>query len=109
MIGLPFIFIGSALVAYKWISFRAAITTAGILIIFFMIPPFDIPVMSEADYSGAEAFVLSGVFLVLAGVFIVMLNSDVLLKALQKTIGRGKSTRAVLKTAISYPMDSGLS
>jgi putative ABC transport system permease protein len=106
MIGLPFIFIGSAMVAYKWISFRATITVAGFLIIFFMIPPFDIPVMSEADYSGAEAFILSGVFLVLAGVFIVMFNSDILLKALQKTIGRGKSTRAVLKTAISYPMDN---
>ncbi len=106
MIGLPFIFIGSALVAYKWISFRAAITVAGILIIFFMIPPFDIPVMSEADYSGAEAFVLSGIFLVLAGIFIVMFNSDILLRGLQRTIGRGKSTRAVLKTAISYPMDN---
>jgi putative ABC transport system permease protein len=106
MIGLPFIFIGSAMVAYKWISFRAAITIASILIIFFLIPPFDIPVISEADYSGAEAFVLSGVFLVLAGIFIVMFNSDILLKALQRTIGRGKSTRAVLKTAISYPMDN---
>jgi putative ABC transport system permease protein len=106
MIGLPFIFIGAAMVAYKWISFRVAITIAGILIIFFMIPPFDIPVMSEADYSGAESFVLSGVFLVLAGIFIVMFNSDLLLKGLQRTIGRGKSTRAVLKTAISYPMDN---
>jgi putative ABC transport system permease protein len=105
MIGLPFLFIGGALAAYKWVSFRPAITIAGMLIIFFMISPVDIPVMSDADYSGAEAFILSGVFLVLAGVFIVMFNSDMLLIALQKTIGRGKSTRAVLKTAISYPMD----
>jgi putative ABC transport system permease protein len=106
MIGLPFVFIGSALVAYKWVSLRGAITVASFLIIFFMIPPFDIPIVSEADYSGAEAFVLSGVFLVLAGVFIVMFNSKILLKALQGVAGRGKSTRAVLKTAISYPMDS---
>jgi hypothetical protein len=35
-----------------------------------------------------------------------MFNSDVILKALQATLGRGKSTRAVLKTAISYPMDN---
>ncbi len=106
MIGLPFIFIGSAMVVSKWISFRAAITVAGVLIIFFMILPSYIPVISEANYSGAESFVLSGVFLVLAGVFIVMFNSDLLLSALQRTIGRSKSTRAVLKTAISYPMDS---
>jgi putative ABC transport system permease protein len=58
------------------------------------------------DFSGMEAFVLSGVFLVLAGVQIVMFNSNILLLFLQKTIGRGKSTRAVLKTAISYPMDN---
>ncbi|UCG70780.1 MAG: FtsX-like permease family protein, partial [Thermoplasmata archaeon] len=106
MIGLPFILIGSAMVAYKWIRFRVAITVASLLIIFFLISPFDIPGISEADYSGAESFVLGGVFLVLAGVFIVMFNSDILLKALQRTIGREKSTRAVLKTAISYPMDS---
>ncbi|MHA2231396.1 MAG: ABC transporter permease, partial [Candidatus Hodarchaeales archaeon] len=105
-LGLPCIFIGSAMVAYKWISFRVAITAACILIAFFVIPPFEIPVVSEADYSGVEIFVLNGVLLVLAGVFIVMFNSDLLLKALQRTIGRGKSTRAVLKTAISYPMDN---
>jgi putative ABC transport system permease protein len=106
MIGLPFLFIGSALVAYKWISFRLAITAAGILILFFMIPPFHIPVISDVDYSGSESFILKGVFLVLASVFIVMFNSDILLKGLQRTFGREKSTRAVLKTAISYPMDS---
>jgi putative ABC transport system permease protein len=106
MIGLQLIFIGSALIASKWISFRAAITTAAILIIFFIISPFDIPIISEADYTGVDAFVLSGVFLILAGVFVVMFNSDLLLTALQRTIGRTKSTRAVLKTAISYPMDS---
>jgi putative ABC transport system permease protein len=103
-IGLPCIFIGSAMIVCKWISFRAAITAASILIMFFVIPPFEIPVVSEADYSGVETFVLNGVLLVLAGVFIVMFNSDLLLRALQRTIGRGKSTRAVLKTAISYPM-----
>jgi putative ABC transport system permease protein len=106
MIGLPLIFIGSAMVIYKWISFRLAITAAGILIIFFMIPPFDIPVVSEADYSGVDAFVLSGVFLVLAGIFIVMFNSDILLAMLQRVFSWDKSSRAVFKTAISYPMDS---
>ncbi len=106
MIGLPLILIGSAMVAHKWISLRTAITVASLLIIFFMIRPFEIPVMSDANYSGAETFVLSGVFIILAGVLIAMFNSDLLLKALQRTIGKGRSTRAVLKTAISYPMDN---
>jgi putative ABC transport system permease protein len=35
-----------------------------------------------------------------------MFNSPILLVFLQKVFGRGKSIRAVLKTAISYPMDS---
>jgi putative ABC transport system permease protein len=106
MIGLPLLFIGSALVAYKWISFRVAITVASILIIFFLIAPFDIPVISEADNSGAESFILGGVFLVLAGVFLVMFNSDILLIMLQRLFSWDKTSRAVFKTAISYPMAS---
>jgi putative ABC transport system permease protein len=106
MIGLPLLLIGAALVAHKWISFRAAITVVSILIIFFMIRPFYIPGISDADYSGPETFILSGIFSVLAGIFIVMYNSDVLLKTLQRLFSWDKSTRAVFKTAISYPMDS---
>ncbi|UCE37486.1 MAG: FtsX-like permease family protein [Thermoplasmata archaeon] len=106
MLGLPFLFIGSALVIYKWIRFRVAITVASILIIFFLISPFDIPVISEADYSGAESFILGGVFLVLAGVFLVMFNSDILLIMLQRLFSWDKTSRAVFKTAISYPMAS---
>jgi putative ABC transport system permease protein len=106
IIGVSLVFIGAAMVVHKWVSFRAAITVASILIIFFMLAPIDIPLMSDADFTGADSFVLSGVFLVLAGVFLVMFNSDILLTALQRTIGRSKSTRAVLKTAISYPMNS---
>jgi putative ABC transport system permease protein len=105
LIGLPLVFIGAALIAYRWISFRLAITVASILIIFVMIPPFDIPVVSEAEASD-EAFIVNGLFLVLAGILIVMFNSDILLVGLQRLLGWGKSTRAVLKTAISYPMDS---
>ena len=105
LIGLPGLFIGAAMIAYKWISFRLAITVASLLIILVMIPPFDIPVVSAAD-SSESAFMISGLFLVLAGIFIVMFNSDLLLKALQRLLGWNKATRAVLKTAISYPMDS---
>jgi ABC-type antimicrobial peptide transport system permease subunit len=105
LIGLPSVFIGAAMVAYRWISFRLAITIASFLIIFVMIPPFEIPVISEAEYSD-EAFIVNGLFLVLAGIMIVMFNSELLLVGLQRLFGWGKSTRAVLKTAISYPMDS---
>ncbi len=106
MAGPPMIFLGAALIAHKWVSIRPAITLAGLGIIAWILNPIPLPLVRDSDFSGVEIFVLSGVFLVLGGVLIVMFNSDLLLTALQRTIGRQKSTRAVLKTAISYPMDS---
>jgi putative ABC transport system permease protein len=106
MLGYPLLVLGLSLIAHKWLSIRASMTVAGLAIIIMFLQPFSLPVISEMDFTGVEAFVFSGVFLVLAGVFIVMFNSNILLLTLQKTIGRGKSTRAVLKTAISYPMDN---
>jgi putative ABC transport system permease protein len=106
MMGYPLFVLGLCLIAHKWVSIRASMTVAGFAIIIMFLQPYPLPVISEMDFTGMEAFVLSGVFLVLAGVLIVMFNSNILLLTLQKTIGRGKSTRAVLKTAISYPMDN---
>jgi putative ABC transport system permease protein len=106
MLGYPLLVLGLSLIAHKWVSIRASMTVAGLAIIIMFLQPFALPIISEMDFTGVEGFVLSGVFLVLAGVFIVMFNSNILLLTLQKTIGRGKSTRAVLKTAISYPMDN---
>ena len=103
MIGLPFILLGAAMVADRWFNFRVAITIASLLIIFVMVQPIDIPVVSDAEYSDSS-FMVNGLFLVLAGIFIVMYNSDILLKLLQLLLGWHKTTRAVLKTAISYPM-----
>ncbi len=105
LIAMPTFLIGVALIAYRWVSFRLAITVASLLVILVMIPPFDIPVVSDAEATD-EAFMISGLFLVLAGILLVMFNSDILLKALQQILGWNKSTRAVLKTAIAYPMDS---
>jgi putative ABC transport system permease protein len=105
MIGLTFLFIGVAMVADKWYSFRVTITIASLLIVFFMVQPIDIPVISDADYADSS-FMVTGLFLVRAGILIVMYNSDILLKILQFLFGWHKTTRAVLKTAISYPMDN---
>lgn len=104
--GVPMIILGLALIVHKWTSIRAAMTGAGLAILVFMYQPYDLPYTSDWDFSGLDSFVFSGVFSVLAAVLVVMFNSHVLLVILQKIFGRGKSTRAVLKTAISYPMDS---
>ena len=104
--GIPLIFLGLALIVHKWTSIRAAMTVAGFAILVFMYQPYDLPFTLDWDFSGLDAFVFSGVFSVLAAIIVVMFNSQILLVALQKIFGRSKSTRAVLKTAISYPMDS---
>jgi putative ABC transport system permease protein len=104
--GVPLIFLGLALIVHKWTSIRAAMTAAGLAILVFMYSPYDLPFTSDWDFSGLDSFVFSGVFSVLAAVIVVMFNSHILLIAMQKIFGRSKSTRAVLKTAISYPMDS---
>ncbi|UCG70611.1 MAG: FtsX-like permease family protein, partial [Thermoplasmata archaeon] len=104
--GVPSIILGLALIVHKWTSIRAAMTAAGIAILVFMYIPYDFPFTSDWDFTGLDSFVFSGVFSVLAAVIVVMFNSHILLVFLQRVFGRGKSTRAVLKTAISYPMDS---
>ncbi|ODS40683.1 MAG: hypothetical protein A7315_02395 [Candidatus Altiarchaeales archaeon WOR_SM1_79] len=106
MAGPPLFALGLALIVHKWVSLRATITPAGLAIIAWILWPFENPIVEGADFSGFEMFILSGVFLVLAGVLVVIFNSSVFLAFLQKTIGTGKKTKAVLKTAISYPMDS---
>jgi putative ABC transport system permease protein len=109
MVGPSLVILGAAAVAHKWVSIRAAMTPASLLIIFWMFKPtwMALPGESEAASSGGglELFIASGLILVLAGVLLVMFNSEVLLNALQRTVGSHRSTRAVLKTAISYPME----
>ncbi|UCH88615.1 MAG: FtsX-like permease family protein [Thermoplasmata archaeon] len=104
--GLPLVILGFSIIAHKWVSIRAAMTAAGLVILFFMFGPIEFSFMEDWDFSGMTSFVFSGVFSVLGAILVVMFNSNILLNGLQKIFGRGKSTRAVLKTAISYPMDN---
>ncbi len=104
--GPPMMFLGMGLFLFRFIDIRPAITIAGVAIIVWTLNPYELPIMSDADFSGMDVFIASGVFLVLAAVLVVMFNSDLILGALQRTIGRYKSMRATLKTAISYPLAS---
>jgi putative ABC transport system permease protein len=104
--GVPLLLIGLAVIAHRWVSFRPAITAAGVITLIILYMPWDPPGVRDMDFTGIDSFVLSGVFSVLAAILVVMFNSSYLLSALQKTVGQSKSTRAVLKTAISYPMAS---
>ncbi|MGQ9582782.1 MAG: ABC transporter permease [Thermoplasmatota archaeon] len=105
--GPGLLFLGLGALAYKWVSLRAAMTFSSVAILAWVFNPFPLPLVTEAAAEGAglDMFVVSGVFLVLAGVILVMFNSDLLLAALQSSLGRQRAARATLKIAISYPMN----
>jgi putative ABC transport system permease protein len=104
--GVPISIFGLALIVHKWVSFRTAISIAGVAILIFIFQPYELPFTEDMDFLGADSFIFSGVLSVVAAILIVMYNSDKLLIMLQKSFSWDKSSRAVFKTAISYPMDS---
>jgi putative ABC transport system permease protein len=82
---------------------RAAwnISAGATLFIWFPLP-FDI-----FPYSGfIELFVLAGLFMVSAALILVMFNSDGIIWFFTKVLRVRKGNRAVIKTAISYPLRS---
>lgn len=110
MAGPSVVALGLAIIAYKWVHIRIPISAASLFIMFWIFKPVGwseaIQGKTTASSGGLDLFVVTGVLLVLAGVLLVMFNSDLLLKGLQRTVGRQRSTRAVLKTAVSYPMEN---
>jgi len=104
--GVPISILGLALIIHKWVSFRAAMTLAAVAILIFIFQPYELPFTKDMDFLGADAFIFSGVISILAAIIIVMFNSDILLIMLQKVFSWDKTSRAVFKTAISYPMAS---
>jgi putative ABC transport system permease protein len=58
-------------------------------------------------YSGfIELFVLAGIFMVSAGLILIMFNSNAIIWFFTKALRARKGYRAVVKTAISYPLKS---
>jgi putative ABC transport system permease protein len=55
---------------------------------------------------GIDLFFISGIMIVIGGVWVVIYNSDLLLGAIVALFGRIRGLPPVLKTAVSYPMQS---
>jgi putative ABC transport system permease protein len=55
---------------------------------------------------GIDSFFISGITIVVGAIWVVIYNSDVLLAAIVAVFGRIKCLPPVLKTAVSYPMQS---
>ena len=89
------------------IADRVGFTLMGVLVLGFWALPFDALnwLTGEID-GGIEMFIFSGVFMVASSVWILMYNADILIAAIQGTIGRVNRLRPILKPAIAYPTSS---
>ncbi len=101
MSGLSCITLSAGLLARKYVSDRIAWNIAGIATLFIWLPKgFEI-----FPYSGdIEMFVIAGVFMVSSLLIVVMFNSDSIVYLITKVLRVRGGYKAVIKTAISYPL-----
>jgi putative ABC transport system permease protein len=101
--GLSFMTLSIGLLARRIVSERLAWNLAGILTLIVWLPlPYGLKIFPYQ--SEIEGFVVAGLFIVVAALLIVMFNSDYLIHVITKVFRVRKEYRAVLKTAISYPL-----
>ena len=120
-IGVSLVILGAGLIlrtVLQTTSVRAEVldrivaTSIGVVMLAFWVVPFEILRRVAGDLNaGPEMFFVSGISMVASAVWTVMYNSDLLLKVLTTLGGRsgGGRTgkfRAVLVTAVAYPMSS---
>jgi putative ABC transport system permease protein len=103
MTGLSCATVSLGFLLRKAVGDRVAWNIAGVATLFIWLPlPFSI-----FPYSGfIELFVIAGIFMVTAALILVMFNSDEIIWFFTKVLRVKKGYRAVVKTAISYPLKS---
>ncbi len=105
LFGISLVVIGVALLLrILRVPDRIAFTLAGLALIGLWVSPFDLGTTGMAQ--GIDLFFISGIMIVIGGVWVVIYNSDLLLRAVVAVFGRIKGLPPVLKTAVSYPMQS---
>lgn len=104
--GMSLLAVGAATVSVKFVRPRAPYTLAGFWMIFYTLDPLmmDRALFGELE-GNLEMFIIAGVTMVTGGVLMAMFNSDLLLGALVRAFGRGRSLLPVFRAAISYPMN----
>ena len=101
MSGLSTMTISSGLLLRKFVSERIAWNVAGILTLFLWVPKgFEIFPYT----ANIEMFAVSGVFMVVSVLVLVMFNSDGIIRAITAVLRARGGYRAVVRTAISYPL-----
>jgi putative ABC transport system permease protein len=101
--GISLVVFGLGLLSRRFLSDRIAFTMIGLIIFIIWALPADY----YPDYSASfEIFIISGLFMVFSVLIIIMFNSEVIVNGLTLLIGRGKSRQAVIRTAVSYSLNS---
>ena len=105
LFGISLVVIGGALLLRIFrVPDRVVFTLAGLTLIGLWVSPFDLGTTGMTQ--GIDLFFISGIMIVIGGVWVVIYNSDLLLGAVVAIFGRIKGLPPVLKTAVSYPMQS---
>ncbi len=85
------------------IANRISYTIVGLAILVLWATPSRFYEKLTGELSGdIEMFVLAGVWMVAAAVWVVMYNSDIVVRALQSTLGKFQVLRPILKPAVAY-------
>ncbi len=99
--GLSLATLSAGLLLRRFSSDRVAWSFAGLATLFVWVPKG----FAIFPYSGnIEMFVISGVFMVSSLLIVVIFNSDSIVRAFTAVMRAKGSYRAVIKTAISYPL-----
>ncbi len=96
--------VGIALLIRGFASARIAFSATGIGMIAYTL--YSITTFFEGTGEDIQyLFILSGVFLVIAAVMIVMFNSSIVVSGISGSLGRIRSMRPIVKTAVSHPLN----
>jgi putative ABC transport system permease protein len=110
MLGSSLVIVGAALVARRLrVPDRVAFTIAGAgLLVWWLLPAsfFERITPEGMSQGGFAMFFISGIMIVIGAVWVLIYNADILLAAIVAVFGRIKGLPPVLKTAVSYPMQS---
>ncbi|HYM39098.1 MAG TPA: FtsX-like permease family protein [Thermoplasmata archaeon] len=93
--------IGLAILLRNVVSPRVAFSAAGIFLLVWLLYPYKPISPTGADIS---VFVAAGLLMIFGALLLVMFNSEVLLWFASR-IGRGRTWRPVVRTAVAYPMN----
>ena len=96
---------GVAMLLWRWIGNRAAITMASLGVFIYTYYAVRTFFGDAANDSNMDLlFVFSGVLIVLSIVLLIMYNSDPVIKAITGSVGRVRAWRPTIMTAVSYPL-----